>query len=70
MSKRLFPSFQVHTGSGEHTVSYIMGTEGSFPGGRVAQGVKLTINVHLVPRSGMKEPYLHSLMFIHDEVLN
>jgi hypothetical protein len=40
----------VQNGSRAHPASYPMGTRGSFPGGKVAGGVKLTALLHLVPR--------------------
>jgi hypothetical protein len=41
----------VHTGSGAHTAFYPMGNRGSFPGGKAAGALKLTIHPQLVPRS-------------------
>jgi hypothetical protein len=41
----------VKTSSGAHIASYPMGTRGSFPGGSIGRGVKLTTHLHLVPRS-------------------
>jgi hypothetical protein len=32
----------IQNGSGAHPASYLMGTRGSFPGGKSSQGVKLT----------------------------
>jgi hypothetical protein len=34
------------------------------------QDVKLTTHLHLVPRSGMVKPYLHSLIHLHGVLLN
>jgi hypothetical protein len=42
-----------------------MDTGGSFPGGKAKGGVKLTTDLHLVPRSKMAELYLHSLIRLH-----
>jgi hypothetical protein len=42
---------RVQNGSGAHPPSYPMGTRGSFPGGKAGWGLKLTIHLHLVPRS-------------------
>jgi hypothetical protein len=42
---------RIHTGSGAHSASYPMGTGGSFPGDKSAEGVKLTTYFHLEPRS-------------------
>jgi hypothetical protein len=50
----------VQTGSGAHTTSYPMCTEGLFPRGLSGMGVKLTNLLHLVPSSRMMELYLHS----------
>jgi hypothetical protein len=44
---------------------YVMDTVGSFPG----RGVKLTSHLHLVPRSGMVELYLHSPICLDGAVL-
>jgi hypothetical protein len=56
-----FPSnLCVQTGSGAHPASCTMGTGGSFPGGKVGQGVTLTAHSHLVPRSGMSTSYTPS----------
>jgi hypothetical protein len=41
----------VQNGSGAHPASYLMGTRGSFPGSKAAQGMKLTTHLHLVLRS-------------------
>jgi hypothetical protein len=41
----------IKTGSGAHSASYPMGTGGSFPVGKVLEGVKLTTHLQLVPRS-------------------
>jgi hypothetical protein len=42
---------RVQNGSGAHPASYSMGTTVSFPGGKAAGALKLTIHLHLVPRS-------------------
>jgi hypothetical protein len=46
-----------------------MGTGGSFPGCKAAVDVKMTIQVHLVPRSIMVELYLHSPVGLHGVVV-
>jgi hypothetical protein len=45
---------RVQNGSGAHRASYAIGTRGSFPGGEGVGGVKLTIHLHLVPRSRVR----------------
>jgi len=49
-----FSSHRVSTGSGAHPAYYSMGTRGSFPGSKAAQGEKLTIHLNLRPRSRMR----------------
>jgi hypothetical protein len=44
----------VWSGSGAHPASYPVGTRGSFSGGKVARGMKLTTHLHLVLRSRMR----------------
>jgi hypothetical protein len=41
-----------------------MGTVGCFPGGKYGRGVKLTTELHLVPRLRIVELYLHFLIRI------
>jgi hypothetical protein len=48
----------IHTSTGAHPTSYIMGTRGSFPAGK-EPGMKLTTHLHLVLGSRMVELYLH-----------
>jgi hypothetical protein len=60
----------VQASSGVHPTSYPMGTEDSFPWGKVAGGLKLTTNLHLVPRSRMVELYHHFPICLHGIVLN
>jgi hypothetical protein len=43
---------------------------GFFPPVYSGRGVKLTTDLHLVPRSRIVGLYLHSPMYIHDLVLN
>jgi hypothetical protein len=43
----------IQTGSGACPASYPMGTGGSFPGGKVAGGMKLNIHLHIVLRLRM-----------------
>jgi hypothetical protein len=67
-SLSLFHSVQ--TGSGAHPTSYTVRTRGSVPRGIVAGGAKLTIHLHLVPRSRIVELYLHYPTCLHGVVLN
>jgi hypothetical protein len=60
----------VQTDSGAHPASYPISTGGSFPRGRAARDMKLTIHLQLTPRSGMVEPYLHSPINLHGVKLN
>jgi hypothetical protein len=46
------------------------GYRGLFPWAYSGRGVKLTTQLHLVPRSRIVEPYLHSPICLHDVVLN
>jgi hypothetical protein len=43
----------IQTGSGSRPACYQMGTDGSFPEGKEAGGVKLTSHLHLVLRLRM-----------------
>jgi hypothetical protein len=49
----------VQTKFGAHPDYYTMGIRGVFLPDKAA-GVKVTIHIHLAPRSGMTELYLHS----------
>jgi hypothetical protein len=49
-----------HTGSGSHTASNPMSTEGSSTREYSGQGVKVITHINLVPRSRMVELYFHS----------
>jgi hypothetical protein len=46
------------------------GYRGLFPWGSIGQVAMLTTQLHLVPRSRMKELYLHFPIFLHSMVLN
>jgi hypothetical protein len=48
--KRMLENHRVQDSSGAQPASYPMGTRGSFPWGKASRGVKLTRNLHLVPR--------------------
>jgi len=48
---RVWFSYLKKTGSGAHTSSYPIGTEGSFPGGKAIGGVNVTTHLHIVTRS-------------------
>jgi hypothetical protein len=54
-----FTLHSIQTGSGAHPAFNLVGTGGSFLGGKRQQGVKLTTYLHLVLRLGMVELYLH-----------
>jgi hypothetical protein len=67
MARVQFPAVQdfsllhsVQTDSGAHPISYPVGTVGFFAG----------VKLHLVPCSRKVELYLHSLIYLHDIVLN
>jgi hypothetical protein len=68
--KRFSLLHSVQTGCGAHRPSYPLSTGGSFPRGRAARDMKLTTHLQLTPRSGMVEPYLHSLIDLHGVGLN
>jgi hypothetical protein len=55
---------------GPTSASYPMGTGADFPRGKAEMGMKLTIHIHLVPRSRMVELYLHSPIRLDGIVLN
>jgi hypothetical protein len=55
----------VQNGSGTHSTSYPVGTDGSF----LEPELELH-HSHLVPRSRMMELYLHSLTPLHGVVIN
>jgi hypothetical protein len=48
---------RVQNGSGAHPAAYLMGTRGSFLGGKARRSVKLTTHLQLVPRSKNKRSY-------------
>jgi hypothetical protein len=62
--KELSLLYSVQMGSGVHTASYPIGTEGTFP------AVKLTTHLLLVPKLRIVELYLHSTTHLHSVVLN
>jgi hypothetical protein len=53
--------YSVQNESGAQAASYPMGIVG-----KAAGGVKLTTHLYLVPRSGMLDIYLNSLISLHD----
>jgi hypothetical protein len=62
---------RVHNGSGAHPGSYLMGTRGSFPGGKAAGRVKMTTRLHLVSRSKNQWSYTSTPpVRLHSVVLN
>jgi hypothetical protein len=65
-------SFLLHnilTDPEAHPTSYPNGYRGLFPQGLSRRSMKLTIHLHLVPRSRMGELYLHHSIRLHSEVL-
>jgi hypothetical protein len=60
----------IQTDSRTHLASYLMGTEGSFSKGKVARAMKLTVSLHIVPRSKIVELYLHSFICLNSMLLN
>jgi hypothetical protein len=56
-AKEFSSSLCVQTSSGAHPASLPRGTGGPFPGVKRGWGVKLTIHLHLVPRSRMTRSY-------------
>jgi hypothetical protein len=57
----------VQSGSGVHPIQWV---PGALSAGIKSQVVKLTTHLHVMPRSRMVELYLHSLIRLHDVVLN
>jgi hypothetical protein len=64
------PEPDAQTGSGVRATSYPMGTEGSFPGGKAARGVKLTTHLQLVRGQENVYLYIHYPIRLHGVVLN
>jgi hypothetical protein len=52
--------YTVQTSFEAHPDSYTMDKGGSFPEGKAARGLKLTVHFHLMQRSKMMELYVHS----------
>jgi hypothetical protein len=61
---KIFFLHRVQTGSGAHPASYGIG------GRESSRGVKLTLHLHLVPRSILVEIYRRSPILLHGAVLN
>jgi hypothetical protein len=59
----------VQTVSDTHSASYPVGAGAHSPGVS-GRGMKLTIHLHLEPRTRMVELYLHSLIRLHGVVVN